>query len=76
MPRYWMLSIYKLAMGDKITFYIPRKRVDSLPNDLAERVRKIRRIARIKGEAFESNEKMWHVRSGELFPHRRQVEFL
>ena len=28
------------------------------------------------GEAFESNELIWHVREGEIFPHRRRVEFL
>jgi hypothetical protein len=33
-------------------------------------------MARVTGEAFESDELIWHVREGEIFPHRRWVEFL
>lgn len=33
-------------------------------------------MARVTGEAFESNDLLWYVREGEIFPHRRTVEFL
>jgi predicted RNA-binding protein len=66
----------KIATGDMLTFYISKKTVDSPPNDPAHKVQQFRGIARVTGEAFESNELIWHVREGEIFPHRRQVEFL
>lgn len=69
-------AIQKLAVGDIITFYISKKKVDSPPNDLAHKVQRLRGIAEVRGEAFESNDLIWHVREGEIFPHRRQVEFL
>jgi hypothetical protein len=68
--------IYHMAIGDIITFYIPRKRVDSPRNDPRHRVRKVRGIARVTGEAFESNDVIWNIREGERFPYRRPVEFL
>jgi hypothetical protein len=68
--------IYRMAIGDMVTFYIPRKKVDSRPNDPAQHVRKIRGIARVTGAAFKSDEAVWHLRHNEPFPHRRRVEFL
>jgi predicted RNA-binding protein len=68
--------IYQMTLGDMITFYIPRKRVDSSPNNPTERVRKLRGLARVSGEAFASQESIWHARGGEIFPHRRRIEFL
>jgi hypothetical protein len=59
-----------------ITFYINRKTVDSAPNDPAAKVRQFRGIARVSGEAFESDDAIWHVRDSEIFPYRRAVEFL
>jgi predicted RNA-binding protein len=70
------VAMQKLALGDMLTFYISKKKVDSLPNDPAEKVQQFRGLARVTGEAFESNDLIWHVREGEIFPHRRQVEFL
>jgi predicted RNA-binding protein len=69
-------AMQKIAPGDMLTFYIGKKTVDSPPNDPAHKVQRFRGIARVTGEAFESNELIWHIREGEIFPHRRQVEFL
>ena len=69
-------AIHHIGVGDMITFYINRKRVDSLPNDPAAKVQEFHGIARVSGEAFESDEVIWHVRAGEIFPYRRAVEFL
>jgi len=69
-------AIQKIATGDMLAFYISKKTVDSPANDPAHKVQQFRGIARVTGEAFESNELIWHVREGEIFPHRRQVEFL
>ncbi len=69
-------AIQKIATGDLLTFYITKKTVDSLPNDAAQKVQQFRGIARVTGEAFESNELIWHVREAEIFPQRRRVEFL
>lgn len=69
-------AIQKIATGDMLTFYIGKKTVDFPPNDPAHKVQQFRGIARVTGEAFESNELIWHIREGEIFPHRRQVEFL
>ena len=69
-------AMQKLAIGDIMTFYIGKKKVDSLPNDPAGKVQRFRGMARVTGDAFESNDLIWHVREGELFPHRRKVEFL
>ena len=69
-------AIQKIATGDMLAFYISKKMVDSSPNDPAHRVQQFRGTARVTGDAFESNELIWHVREGEIFPHRRQVEFL
>ena len=69
-------TIQKLAIGDMMTFYISKKRVDSPPNDPAHKVQRFRGIAQVSGEAFESNDLIWHVRDGAIFPHRRQVEFV
>ena len=69
-------AIHKIATEDMITFYISRKRVSSPPNDPAQRVQQFRGIARVSGEAFESNDLIWHVRESEIFPYRRRVEFL
>jgi hypothetical protein len=69
-------AIQKIATGDMLTFYISKKTVDSPPNDPAHKVQQFRGMARVTGEAFESDELIWHVREGEIFPHRRQVEFL
>jgi hypothetical protein len=55
---------------------ISKKTVDSPPNDPAHKVQRFRGIARVTGEAFESNELIWYIKAGEIFPHRRQVEFL
>jgi hypothetical protein len=59
-----------------ITFYISRKKVDSLSNDPAQRVQQFRGIAKVMGEAFESDDVIWHVKGSEIFPYRRSVEFL
>jgi hypothetical protein len=69
-------AMQKLAIGDIMTFYISKKKVDSPPNDPANKVQQFRGMARVTGDAFESNELIWHVREGEIFPHRREVEFL
>jgi predicted RNA-binding protein len=69
-------AMRRLAIGDMMTFYISKKKVDSLPNDPANKVQQFREVARVTGDAFESNDLIWHVREGEIFPHRRQVEFL
>jgi predicted RNA-binding protein len=69
-------AIQKLAMGDMLTFYISKKTVDSPPSDPTHKVQRFRGIARVTGEAFESNELIWCIKAGEIFPHRRQVEFL
>src|SRR5262245_51357852 len=70
------VAMQKLAIGDMMTFYISKKKVDSPPNDPADKVQQFRGMARVTGNAFESNDLIWHVREGEIFPHRRQVEFL
>jgi hypothetical protein len=49
-------AIQELAIGDFITFYINRKRVDSPPKDTTQKVQQIRGIAQVRGEAFESND--------------------
>jgi predicted RNA-binding protein len=67
--------IQKIAIGDILTFYISKKTVDSPPNDPAHKVQQFRGTARVTSEPFESNELIWHIREGEIFPHRRQVEF-
>jgi predicted RNA-binding protein len=69
-------AIHHIGVGDMITFYINRKSVDSLPNDPAAKVQEFRGIARVRGEAFKSDDVIWHVRAGEIFPYRRAVEFL
>jgi predicted RNA-binding protein len=69
-------AIHHVGIGDMITFYINRKKVDSASNDSAARVQQFRGIARVRGEAFESNDLIWNVREGEIFPYRRPVEFL
>jgi predicted RNA-binding protein len=69
-------AIQKIATGDMLTFYVSKKTVDSPPNAPAHKVQQFLGIARVTGEAYESNELIWHVREGEIFPHRRQVEFL
>lgn len=69
-------AIQQIATGDLLTFYISKKTVDSPPNDPAHKVQRFRGIARVTGDAFESDELIWHVREGEIFPHRRPVEFL
>jgi predicted RNA-binding protein len=69
-------AIHKLGIGDMITFYISRKKVDSLSNDPAQRVQQFRGIAKVMGEAFESDDVIWHVKGSEIFPYRRSVEFL
>lgn len=69
-------AIQKIATGDILTFYISKKAVDSPPNDPAHKVQQFRGTARVTSEAFESNDLIWHVREGEIFPHRRKVEFL
>jgi predicted RNA-binding protein len=68
-------AIEQMAIGDIITFYISKKSVTS-SNDPAERIQKIRGIARVTGASFESNDVIWHMKPGELFPYRRHVEFL
>ena len=74
--KYGKKMVYEMTIGDMFTFYISRKSVDSPANDPAHQIRKMRGIARVTGEAFESNEVIWSVRAGELFPYRRTVEFL
>jgi predicted RNA-binding protein len=68
--------ICRLDVGDMLTFYINRKQVDSAPHDPTAKVQQFRGIARVCGEAFESNDLIWNIREGELFPHRRPVEFV
>jgi predicted RNA-binding protein len=69
-------AIHRIGVGDLIIFYINRKKVDSAPTDPAAKVQRFRGVAKVCGEAFESNDLIWHIREGELFPHRRPVEFL
>jgi hypothetical protein len=69
-------AIQQMSIGDMITFYLSRKKVDSSRNNPAERIQQFRSIARISGEAFESDEVIWPARGGEIFPHRRSVEFI
>jgi predicted RNA-binding protein len=69
-------AIQKIAPEDMLTFYISKKTVDSPPNDSAHKVQRFRGTARVTGDAFASNELIWHIREGEIFPHRRQIEFL
>ncbi|HXH09160.1 MAG TPA: EVE domain-containing protein [Alphaproteobacteria bacterium] len=69
-------AIHKITTGDIITFYISKKKVDAPPNDLTQRVREFRGIARVSGEVFESNDLIWNVRDKEIFPYRRKVDFL
>jgi predicted RNA-binding protein len=69
-------AIHHIGVGDMITLYINRKTVDSAPNDPAAKVQQFRGIARVSGEAFESDDVIWHVRDSEIFPYRRAVEFL
>ena len=69
-------AIHHIGIGDMITFYINRKTIDALLNDHAAKVQQFRGIARVKGEAFESDDVIWHVRDSEIFPYRRAVEFL
>jgi predicted RNA-binding protein len=69
-------AIHHIGLGDMITFYINRKTVDAAPNDPAAKVQQFRGIARVSGEAFESDDVIWHIRDSEIFPYRRTVEFL
>jgi predicted RNA-binding protein len=69
-------AIQKIASGDMLMFYISKKTVDSPPNDPAHEVQQFRGIARVTGDAFESNELIWQIREEEIFPRRRQIEFL
>jgi predicted RNA-binding protein len=69
-------AIQRIATRDMLPFYISKKTVDSLPNAPDHKVQQFRGMACVAGEAFESNELIWHVREGEIFPHRRKVEFL
>jgi predicted RNA-binding protein len=69
-------AIQHIGIGDLITFYINRKTIDAAPNDPAAKVQQFRGIARVSGEAFESDDVIWHVRDSEIFPYRRAVEFL
>jgi predicted RNA-binding protein len=69
-------AMQHIGLGDMIMFYINRKTVDSAPNDPAVKVQQFRGIARVSGEAFESDDVIWHVRDSEIFPYRRAVEFL
>jgi hypothetical protein len=61
-------AIQKLTTGDLRTFYISKKSVDSPPNDPAHKVQEFRGIARVTGDAFESDALIWHVREGGDFP--------
>jgi predicted RNA-binding protein len=70
------IAMQKLAIGDMMGFHISKKKVDSPPNDPAHKVQQFRGIARVTSDAFESNDLIWHVRDGEIFPHRRKIEFL
>src|SRR5262249_15777638 len=69
-------AIQRIGTGDMLTFYIRKKTVNSPPSDPAHRVQQFRGTARVSSDAFESNELIWHIREGEIFLHRRQVEFL
>src|SRR4029453_12187481 len=69
-------AIHRISVGDMITFYINLKNVDSDHHDPVAQVRQFRGIARVSGEAFESNDVIWHVRRSEIFPNRRLVEFI
>jgi predicted RNA-binding protein len=69
-------AMQKLAIGDMMTFYISKKQVDSPSDDPMHKVQRFCGMARVTSDAFESNDLIWHVREGEIFPHRRKVEFL
>src|SRR5438034_5416061 len=62
-------AIHHIGVGDMITFYINRKRIDAPLNDPAAKVQQFRGIARVSGEAFESDDVIWHVRDREIFPY-------
>ena len=64
------IAMQKFVIGDMMTFYISKKKVDSPANDSAHKVQQFRGIARVTSDAFESNDLIWHVRDGEIFPHR------
>jgi predicted RNA-binding protein len=69
-------AIHRISVEDLIIFYINRQKVDSAPTDPAAKVQRFRGIAKVCGEAFESNDLIWQIREGEFFPHRRPIEFL
>jgi predicted RNA-binding protein len=69
-------AIQKIAPGDMLTFYVSKKTVDSPTNDPVHKVQQFRGTAQVTSETFESNELIWHVREGEIFPHQRKVVFL
>jgi hypothetical protein len=73
MSRVARRAIQQMSIGDMITFYLSRKKVDSSRSDPAERVQQFRGIARVSGEAFESDEVIWPARGSENFPHRRSM---
>src|SRR5262249_14021244 len=69
-------AIHRIGPSDMITFYINRKTVTSAPNNPTAKVQQFRGIAGVSGEAFESDDVIWHIRNSEIFPYRRPVEFL
>jgi predicted RNA-binding protein len=69
-------AMQHIGLGDMMTFYINRKTVDSTANDPATKIQQFWGIARVRGEPFESDDLIWHIRDSEIFPHRRAVEFL
>jgi predicted RNA-binding protein len=64
-------AIQQMSIGDMIIFYLSRKTIAS-----SQRVQQYRGIARVSGEAFESDKVIWPARGREMFPHRRNVEFI
>ncbi len=69
-------GIQQMQVGDPLTFYISKKRVDSPANDPGQRVQQFRGMARVSSEVFESDERIWPARAREIFRFRRRVEFL
>jgi hypothetical protein len=64
-------AIEQMNIGDIIIFYLSKKSIDSPQNDPAQRVQQFRGIAKMAGEAFESDEVIWPARGGRVFPYRR-----
>jgi ketosteroid isomerase-like protein len=57
-------------------FCLNHKKVNSAPQDSEAKAQQFRGITRECGEAFESNDLIWHIREGKIRSYRRPVEFV